>query len=116
VSGHTEANRIQDYCREKGIPVWCGGMLEAGIGRAHNIAMSSLPGFVMPGDVSASKRYWEEDIVEPEITVSAQGTISVPTTPGIGFAVKRDYIEKLSVRSQEFSAKAEASSYSVATA
>jgi O-succinylbenzoate synthase len=116
VSGHTEANKIQDYCREKGIPVWCGGMLEAGIGRAHNIAMSSLPGFVMPGDVSASKRYWEEDIVEPEITVSAQGTISVPTTPGIGFAVKRDYIEKLSVRSQEFSAKAEASSYSVATA
>jgi O-succinylbenzoate synthase len=102
VSGHTEARKIQDYCRQKGIPVWCGGMLEAGIGRAHNIAMSSLPGFVMPGDVSASKRYWDEDIIEPEATITSQGTISVPKGSGIGFEVKRGLIGKLTVRSREF--------------
>jgi O-succinylbenzoate synthase len=92
----------QDYCQSKGVPVWCGGMLESGIGRAHNIAMSSLPGFVLPGDVSASQRYWSEDIIEPEVTVTPQGTITVPTEPGIGFAIRRDLIEKLTVRSEEF--------------
>jgi O-succinylbenzoate synthase len=102
VSGHAEARKIQDYCLRREIPVWCGGMLESGVGRAHNIAMSSLPGFVMPGDVSASKRYWEEDIIEPEVTVSSKGTISVPRAPGIGFTVKRGLIDKLTVRSQEF--------------
>lgn len=102
VSGHTEARKMQEYCRQKGIPVWCGGMLESGIGRAHNIAMSSLPGFVMPGDVSSSKRYWDEDIIEPEVTVTEQGTISVPAGPGIGFEVKRELINKWTVRSQEF--------------
>jgi O-succinylbenzoate synthase len=102
VSGHTEAKRIQEYCRQKDIPVWCGGMLEAGVGRAHNIAMSTLPGFVMPGDVSASKRYWEEDIIEPEVTVTSMGTIKVPRGPGIGFNVKRDLIDKLTVRALEF--------------
>ncbi|MGA7340691.1 MAG: o-succinylbenzoate synthase [Terracidiphilus sp.] len=102
VSGHTEAKKIQEYCHCNGIPVWCGGMLEAGVGRAHNIAMSTLPGFVMPGDVSASKRYWDEDIIEPEITVSTRGTISVPCAPGLGFEVKRDLIHKLTVRTQEF--------------
>jgi o-succinylbenzoate synthase len=102
VSGHAEARKIQEYCRQNGVPVWCGGMLEAGIGRAHNISMSSLPGFVMPGDVSASARYWNEDIIEPEVTVTSQGTISVPTGPGIGFEAKRELIEKLTVRSQEF--------------
>jgi O-succinylbenzoate synthase len=102
VSGHSEARRIQDYCQSKGVPVWCGGMLESGIGRAHNIAMSSLPGFVLPGDVSASQRYWSEDIIEPEVTVTPQGTITVPTEPGIGFAIRRDLIEKLTVRSEEF--------------
>jgi O-succinylbenzoate synthase len=103
VSGHAEARKIQDYCRQKSVPVWCGGMLESGVGRAHNIAMSSLPGFVMPGDVSASKRYWDEDIIEPEVTVTSQGTISVPTGSGIGFEVKRGLIDKLTVRSREFS-------------
>ncbi|MGD0913136.1 MAG: o-succinylbenzoate synthase [Terracidiphilus sp.] len=102
VSGHTEARKIEEYSRQKGIPVWCGGMLEAGIGRAHNIAMSSLPGFVMPGDVSASSRYWDEDIIEPEVTVTPQGTITVPQGPGIGFQVKRELIERLTVRSREF--------------
>lgn len=102
VSGHTEARKIQEYCRQRSIPVWCGGMLESGVGRAHNIAVSSLPGFVMPGDVSASKRYWDEDIIEPEVTVTAQGMIAVPAGAGIGVEVKRGLIDKLTVRSQEF--------------
>jgi O-succinylbenzoate synthase len=75
-------------------------MLEAGIGRAHNIALSSLPNFSLPGDVSASKRYWAQDIIEPEVTVSPTGTIPVPTTPGSGFAVQRDRIERITVRRQ----------------
>lgn len=98
VSGHTEARKIQAFALQSGIPVWCGGMLEAGVGRAHNIAMSSLPGFILPGDVSASKRYWEEDIIEPEVEVSKKGTITVPDTPGIGYAVNQKRIEKLAVR------------------
>ena len=100
VGGFTAARRIHDLCQANGIPVWCGGMLESGVGRAHNIALSSLPNFVLPGDVSASKRYWAEDIVEPEITVSRQGTIRVPEGPGIGFTPKRDLIEKLTVRKE----------------
>jgi o-succinylbenzoate synthase len=98
VSGHTEARKMQQSCRERSIPVWCGGMLESGIGRAHNIAMSTLPGFTLPGDVSASKRYWEEDIIEPEVEVGKNGTIRIPQSPGLGYAVRRDMIEKLSVR------------------
>jgi O-succinylbenzoate synthase len=98
VGGHTEVRLIQAYASEHGIPVWCGGMLEAGIGRAHNIALSTLPGFTLPGDVSASERYWEEDIVEPPVTVSPQGTIKAPTTPGIGYEVNEARIEALTVR------------------
>ena len=98
VGGHAEAHRVEQVCRENGIPVWCGGMLESGIGRAHNIAMSTLAGFTLPGDVSASKRYWEQDIIEPPVTVSAQGTISVPTQPGLGFEVNLPRIETLTVR------------------
>ncbi|HEX4019721.1 MAG TPA: o-succinylbenzoate synthase [Acidobacteriaceae bacterium] len=105
VSGHTVARRIQAYCMERGVPVWCGGMLESGIGRAHNIAMSSLPGFVLPGDVSASKRYWEEDIIVPAVEVSAHGTIEVPDSPGIGFTVNKKRIEKLTVRQEEWNTK-----------
>jgi len=100
VGGHTVARRIHDLCQRHNVPVWCGGMLESGIGRAHNIALSTLANFVLPGDVAASKRYWAEDIVEPEITVSKQGTIRVPTGPGIGFAPKREMIEKLTVRKE----------------
>ena len=98
VGGHSEAMRVESVCRERGIPVWCGGMLESGIGRAHNIAMSTLPGFTLPGDVSASKRYWTEDIIEPPVHVTSVGTINVPSNPGIGFAVNLDRIESLTVR------------------
>ena len=78
-------------------------MLESGIGRAHNIAMSTLPGFTLPGDVSASSRYWNEDVIEPEVQVSPRGTISSPADPGLGYAVKRDLIERLTVRSRSWS-------------
>ena len=98
VAGHTEAQKIEAYCRERQIPVWCGGMLEAGIGRAHNIAMSTLAGFTLPGDVSASKRYWAEDIIVPPVEVSAHGTITPPTGAGIGFEINEKHIEALTVR------------------
>jgi o-succinylbenzoate synthase len=103
VSGHTEARRMQEACRELGVPVWCGGMLESGIGRAHNIAMSTLPGFSLPGDVSASQRYWNEDIIEPVVEVTAKGTIRVPKTPGLGYTVKRDRVEQLTLRRNSWS-------------
>ena len=96
--GFSEAIAVHDICRTNNIPVWCGGMLETGIGRAHNVALSTLPNFTLPGDVSASKRYWHEDIVEPEIEVSAKGTIAVRDTPGSGYAFKTELIEKLTVR------------------
>jgi o-succinylbenzoate synthase len=105
VGGHTEARRVEEICRQRSVPVWCGGMLESGIGRAHNIAMSTLPGFVLPGDVSASRRYWDEDIIEPEVEVSARGTIRVPTSQGLGYAVRTKRIEQLTVRSETFRAK-----------
>jgi O-succinylbenzoate synthase len=98
VGGHACARRIHDLCQENSIPVWCGGMLESGIGRAHNIAMSSLANFSLPGDVSASRRYWAEDIIEPEVEVSREGTIRVPTAPGIGYAPRVDRIESLTQR------------------
>ena len=100
VGGYTVARRIHDLCEKHGIPVWCGGMLESGIGRAHNIALSTLPNFTLPGDVAASKRYWEEDIIVPEVTVSAQGTIRVPAGPGIGFEPRLDRIDNLTVRKE----------------
>jgi len=105
VGGHSEARRVQDICRERFIPVWCGGMLETGIGRAHNIAMSSLPGFLLPGDVSASQRYWDEDIIEPEVEVTPKGTILVPRAPGLGYSVRRKRIEQLTARQQVFHAR-----------
>ena len=98
VGGFTEAKAIQAFAQEHDMPVWCGGMLESGIGRAHNIALSTLPGFTLPGDVSASARYWEEDIIEPPVTVSRAGTIKAPTDPGIGFEVDEGRIESLTVR------------------
>jgi len=98
VGGFTEAIAIHNVAQEHGVPVWCGGMLETGIGRAHNIALSSLPNFSLPGDVSASKRYWTDDIIQPEVTVSAEGEIIVPTTPGRGFEVVRERVEKITVR------------------
>ncbi len=101
VGGFAEARRIHDVCQVNGIPVWCGGMLEAGIGRAHNIALSTFPNFVLPGDVSASKRYWKRDIVTPEIEVTARGTIEVSNKPGFGYEIDTDYLESLVVRRQE---------------
>ena len=97
VGGFNRARRIHDLCRQQGIPVWCGGMLESGIGRAHNIALSTLQNFTLPGDVSASRRYWHRDIIEPEVEVTPQGTIQVPDGPGIGFTPVIDRIEKLTV-------------------
>ena len=101
VGGHTSARDIEEYAETHGIPVWCGGMLESGIGRAHNIAMSSLSGFSLPGDVSASSRYWEKDIIEPPVTVSREGSINLPTSPGIGYEVNEEYIQALTKRSEE---------------
>ncbi len=98
VGGHVQSKLVEKVCRENNIPVWCGGMLESGIGRAHNIAISTLAGYTMPGDVSAGKRYWHEDIISPEVEVSAQGTITAPENPGIGFAIERDRIERSTVR------------------
>jgi len=98
VGGYSEAKAIQSFAQEHDMPVWCGGMLEAGIGRAHNIALSTLSGFTLPGDVSASARYWEEDIIEPPVTVSRQGTIKAPTGHGIGYEVNEARIEALTVR------------------
>jgi O-succinylbenzoate synthase len=102
VGGHSEACRVEELCRTRNIPVWCGGMFETGVGRAHNIAMSSLAGFVLPGDVSASQRYWEEDIIEPEVEVTPAGTIRVPTAPGLGYAVRTKRVEQLTVRTEIF--------------
>jgi o-succinylbenzoate synthase len=100
VGGHTAARRVHDVCQAKAIPVWCGGMLESGIGRAHNIAMSSLPNFSLPGDITASRRYWEEDIIEPEVEVSRQGTIKISPAPGIGYAPRLDRIDSLTSRTE----------------
>ena len=98
VGGYSEAKAIESFAQEHGMPVWCGGMLEAGVGRAHNIALSTLAGFTLPGDVSASARYWEEDIIEPPVTVSREGTIKAPTGHGIGYEVNEARIEALTVR------------------
>ena len=100
LGGFSEAIAVHNLCQHHGIPVWCGGMLETGIGRAHNIALSTLPNFRLPGDVSASKRYWAEDIVEPEIEVTPRGTILVSDGPGTGYQIKRDSIKRLAVRTE----------------
>ncbi len=100
VGGFSEAVAVHNVALQNRIPVWCGGMLETGIGRSHNIALSTLPNFTLPGDVSASKRYWKEDIIEPAVEVSPQGLIKVPQTPGRGFALRLDLIEKFTVRKQ----------------
>lgn len=100
VGGHAQAKLVEEVARQTSIPVWCGGMLESGIGRAHNIAMSTLQGFILPGDVSASSRYWTEDIIEPPVTVSSQGTIVSPKGAGIGYEVNVERIEKTTVRTE----------------
>jgi O-succinylbenzoate synthase len=98
VGGFAEAKRVHDVCQANGIPVWCGGMLESGIGRAHNIALSTLPNFVLPGDISASKRYWTRDIIQPAVEVTEHGTIHVTDAPGFGYAIDSEYLASLVVR------------------
>lgn len=101
VGGLTEAKRIHDLCQEKNLPIWCGGMLEAGVGRAHNIALTTLPNFTMPGDTAGSSRYWEKDIIKPEIVVN-DGTITVSTKPGIGYEIDRATLNSFSVGQWEY--------------
>jgi O-succinylbenzoate synthase len=98
VGGLTTAKAIHEVCRAAGIPVWCGGMLESGIGRAYNVALASLPNFSLPGDLSPSARYWAHDVVSPEWTMDADGMVAVPTGPGIGVTVDVDLIESLTLR------------------
>jgi O-succinylbenzoate synthase len=100
VGGFREALRIHDLAQAHSIPVWCGGMLESGIGRAHNIALSTLPNFVLPGDVSASKRYWSRDIISPAVEVSPRGTINVSEASGFGYEIDHDYLRHVTVREE----------------
>jgi O-succinylbenzoate synthase len=100
VGGLTEATKVHDVCQANDIPVWCGGMLESGVGRAHNVALSTLENFKLPGDVSASKRYWKEDIIEPEVEVTPQGAIQIRDEPGRGYRVRTDLVESLTVRKE----------------
>ena len=102
VGGHREARAVHDVCQDNGIPVWCGGMLESGIGRAHNIALSSLENFSLPGDVTASKRYWAEDVIDPAVVVSPDGRITQTTKSGIGYQVKETFLKEVTVRTQVF--------------
>ncbi len=104
VGGFAEAILINDYCARNHVPIWCGGMLESGVGRAHNIAMSTLSGFTLPGDVSASSRYYEEDTITPPVTVNADGTIRVPDAPGIGYEPNPERIARATVRTRELTA------------
>jgi O-succinylbenzoate synthase len=99
VGGFTQAKAIHDFCAARDVPVWCGGMLESGIGRAYNVALASLPNFTIPGDLSPSSRYWDQDIVTPEWTMDSEGMVSVPRDrPGLGITVDRDRIDGLTVR------------------
>ena len=100
VGGFSEALLVHNVARVHGIPVWCGGMLESGIGRAHNIALTTLENFTLPGDVSASKRYWQRDIIDPPVEVTSRGTIKVHDDPGIGYNIDLDYIEHLTARKE----------------
>jgi O-succinylbenzoate synthase len=93
VGGYSEALRIHDLCVERGVPLWCGGMLESGIGRAHNVALASLPGFTLPGDISGSRRYFERDVILPPVEVAPDGTVAVPTSAGLGFEVDIPFLE-----------------------
>jgi O-succinylbenzoate synthase len=106
VGGFLSSISIHNLCSDRGVPVWCGGMLESGIGRAHNIALASLPNFTLPGDLSPSARYWERDIVKPEWTMDAEGTIAVPLDKvGMGVEVDLDRVENLTVRSETLKAR-----------
>ena len=100
VGGFSEAKRVHDVAQAAGIPVWCGGMLESGIGRAHNIALSTLPNFVLPGDVSASKRYWARDIIAPPVEITPRGTIEIRDAPGFGYEIDMDFLRRAAVHEE----------------
>ena len=100
VTVFTGAKKVHDICHAQKISVWCGGMLESGIGRAHKIALSTLENFSLPGDVSASKRYWKEDIIDPEVEVSPQRMLAISNQPGTGCRIRQDLIAKLTVRKE----------------
>jgi O-succinylbenzoate synthase len=103
VGGFTVSKAIHDLCAAHDVPVWCGGMFESGVGRAHNVALASLPNFSLPGDVSPSARYWERDLVTPEWTMDDEGMVRVPLdAPGIGVAVDLDRVDALTVRREDF--------------
>lgn len=101
VGGLTEARKIHDYCHKHDIAVWCGGMLEAGIGRAHNIALTAMDQFILPGDTAGSSRYWEKDIIKPEVLVN-NGLIDVPSAPGIGYEIDKKALEEFTVDEKRF--------------
>ncbi len=98
VGGLHQAQSIHDLCRQRDVPVWCGGRLESGIGRAHNIALASLPGFTLPGDISATARYYATDIVEPPVTLDPDGMVAVPQGPGLGVTIRQDILDRYTVR------------------
>jgi O-succinylbenzoate synthase len=104
VGGFSEAVKVHNVALRHNVPVWCGGMLESGVGRGHNIALSTLENFRLPGDVSASKRYWKEDIIEPEVEVRADGMIAISDAPGAGYHVREDLVKKFTVREETFRA------------
>jgi O-succinylbenzoate synthase len=100
VGGFAEAKRVHDVAQSAGIPVWCGGMLESGIGRAHNIALATLPNFTLPGDISASKRYWSRDIIQRPVEVTSRGTIEVRDDPGFGYELDREFLDSITIRQE----------------
>jgi len=102
VAGLSEAVAIHDLCLEQGIPVWCGGMLETGVGRAANLALASLPGFILPGDISATDRYYAQDLASPRFELNSDGTIDLPNGPGLGVTVDSDELERVTLRSERY--------------
>jgi O-succinylbenzoate synthase len=103
VGGFREAKKVHDVCEKANVPVWCGGMLESGIGRAHNVALATLPNFTLPGDVSASKRYWTRDIIVGGVETTPQGTIVVRDEPGFGYEIDHDFLKEVTVREEALS-------------
>jgi O-succinylbenzoate synthase len=102
VGGLTAAREIHDLARAQGVPVWCGGMLETGVGRAANVAIASLPGYTLPGDLSATARYYDPDVADPPFVLNADSTLTVPTGPGIGVQVNRRRLEQMTIRASRF--------------
>jgi o-succinylbenzoate synthase len=99
VGGLSQGIAIHDYCYERGVPVWCGGMLETGVGRASNLALASLPGFVLPGDISASDRYYTRDITNERFVLNSDSTIDLPNKPGLGVTIDEEALKEFTVAS-----------------